>query len=524
MFVLLVVILLCLLATGITDSRNNGDVQTLKKAIEDQGEDLDASDRPRSTRVIRDRAVFQVPVYYINMDAHTARRDAIENHLAQLHVPYYRRIPALTSETCNLLMVESPCLRVNFLDVAIMCSHLQALHMALNDPDPLAQMSDYFLVLEDDVRFLWAIDFERLINQAPVGFGALQLMLSHRPHLEEVWERFMSTNGDELFTYRPRNSSVWSAQAILYRKDAIRSFVDAAVVRDRRGRVGFKMVNSFQYDKLLEKPAARPKAPLPSEVLTINPFRPVVACECLFADMFLYAMARPAFMSTLPLLNSAAQGMKSTIHQNHVAFHIHGFLAAEEFFTMMVKHLREEVAATFSDETAAAVRNGPVDWPVVAQNVIRRLLPHSTSDSVPYRENKARPSYLVHPLVPAAALVDEAPSSHPLSASSVSANVSVSDGLRALTDALQRHLAHILLPAPLRRPDATVSPTVFYNATQWRVEAAANPVEPWVFARIYGDIKKDNVHPRYHAYLRDERKPVKPHPRHAQRHWGPTNT
>lgn len=469
--------------------------------------------------------MFQVPIYYINMDAHTARRDAIENHLAQLHVPYYRRIPALTSETCNLLMVESPCLRVNFLDIAIMCSHLQALHTALHDPDPLAQMSDYFLVLEDDVRFLWAVDFERLIDQAPAGFGALQLMLSHRPHLEDAWERFLSTNGDELFTYRPRNSSVWSAQAILYRKDAIRSFVDAAVARDRQGRLGFKMVNSFQYDKLLEKPAARGKVPSPSEVLTINPFRPVVACECLFADMFLYAMARPAFMSTLPLLNSAAQGMKSTIHQNHVAFHIHGFLAAEEFFVMMVKHLREEVAAAFGEEMVAAGRDGPVDWPAIVQGVIRRLLPHSTSNGGSYRENKARPSYLVHPLVPAAALVDEAPSSYPLSASSARANASVSDGLRALTDALQQHLAHVLLPAPLRRPDASVSPTVFYNETQWRVEAAANPVEPWVFSRIYGDIKKDNVPPRYRAYLRDEQKPVKPHQRqHAQRHWGPTNT
>jgi hypothetical protein len=451
-------------------------------------------------------STFQVPIYYINMDKHVARRKAMESHLSALNVQYHKRIEALTIDTCNLIMIESPCLRVNFLDIAIMCSHLQALYTALNDPHPLAVQSDYVLVLEDDVRFLWAIDFDALIDKAPPNFGSLQLMLSHRPHVEDTWERFIETEGEELFVFRPRNSSVWSAQSILYRKSAIRSFVQAAVSKDRNGKLGFKMVNSFQYDKLVE----RTQSPN-EEKLIINPFRPVVACECLFADMFLFAMARPSFITAIPLLNSAAQGMKSTIHQDHVSFHIHGFLATELYFTKMIAQLREELSEAIKQQSSRA--GAGVSLKQLASELVHRVLPaagHSHQESPV--SHKARPPFLVHPLLPASVLLDASLMTY-----------QEEDFLGKLSAAVQQeldaHLMRVLLPRNTTSKLNEIDAAVYYNLTQWQLEATAHPVEAWVFARIYGDAKKSDIDPHLFQYLR----PDMPDNKHAHRHHGPTN-
>lgn len=503
-----------------------------KNVVFQNGQDAQSNTSPMK------RNVFQVPIYYINMDAHVQRRLAMESHLSALHVPYFQRISALTTETCNLLMVESPCLRVNFLDIAIMCSHLQALHTAVNDPHPLAQNSDYFLVLEDDVRFLWAIDFDDLIAQAPTHFGSLQLMLSHRPHVEETWERFIETEGEELFVFRPRNSSVWSAQAILYRKSAIQAFVAASVSKDRQGRLGFKMINSFQYDKLLDRPAGMNSKrnnnnnknnkdlisnALPLEKLLINPFRPVIACECLFADMFLYAMARPAYMTALPLLNSAAQGMKSTIHQDHVAFHIHGFLATEIYFTKMILHLQEEMMEIIKEKVAQlnqnqsqAMNNENIKWNIIAESIVTSVLPSVYSSNKGNHTNKARPAFLVHPLLPATHVMDTSGLSNYHQTSS--ANYAIFTLSEAVQGALHAHLLQSLAPTPLVTIDTNA---LYYNITQWHEQALAHPLESWVFARIYGDLKKGEIDPHLKIYLREE--PNQHHKRN-NKHYGPTNT
>lgn len=299
---------------------------------------------------------FDLPIYWINLDRMTTRSEGMRTHLEAIGAPYHKRIPALTAATCNLLMIESPCMRVNVLDIAIMCSHLNALYEALHDPAPFAEQSDYFVVLEDDVRFLWSVDFQALIAQAPKDFGSLQLMLSHRPHINDVWEEYATKDisSSVMFPARYRNASVWSAQAILYRKNAIREFIDAAVVPDRRtGKRGFKMVNSFQYDKLLARQPSSTSEER-QEVLLINAYRPVIACECLFADMFLYAMARPSFYLALPILNSLPEGMSSTIHQDHVQFHMHGFVYIETLFEQLIERFHDQM----SDP-----KSHPLPWP-----------------------------------------------------------------------------------------------------------------------------------------------------------------
>ena len=132
--------------------------------------------------------------------------------------------------------------------------------------------------------------------------------MSHKIHIKQHFERYSASpmNDKELFTYRPRNSTIWSAQAILYRKDAVRRFVESAVKKDHRGILGFKLLNSFDYHKFdtLHDNAEGVKGPI-IERVAVNPYRPTIPSECLFADMFLYSVAHPTFILNVPLLNSA---------------------------------------------------------------------------------------------------------------------------------------------------------------------------------------------------------------------------
>lgn len=194
---------------------------------------------------------------------------------------------------------------------------------------PEVRNSEYFIVLEDDVRFKFILDFDKLIQAAPKGFGALQLMMSHKIHIKQAFERYAASpaHDRELFSYRPRNSTIWSAQAILYRKEAVRGFIESAVTRDRHGKLGYRLLNSFDYPKFNtlheNEEGGRPE---PLVATPVNPYRPVIPSECLFADMFLYSMAHPTFILNVPILNSALLGLNSSFHQVHVPYHVHGFL------------------------------------------------------------------------------------------------------------------------------------------------------------------------------------------------------
>jgi hypothetical protein len=238
----------------------------------------------------------------------------MEAHLKDYGIKYHKRVSALTPQTCNLLMVESHCNRVGFKDIAIVCSHVNALHIALHDNSSFAKNSKYIMILEDDVRFTYHVDTDKLILSAPPNFGALQLMMSHKTTIEQLWTKHTVTS--EIFTYRPRNSTIWSAQAVIYNKDIIRSYIDSAVKLDRQGRAGFKLINSFDYQKAATGPP--------------NRYKPAIASECLFADMFMYSVAHPSYILNIPILNSAPHGVNSSLHQAHVAYHVQGFAAIEQ--------------------------------------------------------------------------------------------------------------------------------------------------------------------------------------------------
>jgi GR25 family glycosyltransferase involved in LPS biosynthesis len=283
---------------------------------------------------------FGIPVYYINMDDLKDRARLMDEHLRELGFPDARRVSGLTAKTCNLLMLERSCKghkgRMGFEEIGILCSHINAIRIAVEDESPAARKSKYALILEDDVRFSFSVDFSRLIEQAPRDFGVLQLMTSHRDDFEVLWEQFtgaanlsseahahahLHKGGDKektdkynhrLWTFRDRQSTVWSAQAYVINKDIYRGFISAAVKRDRQGKLGFKIIAQQDFNKKNE---------------IGNKYKPIVMSQCIFADMFIYSVGTPCYILNTPMFNGALVGHNSSynLHQKHVAFHVRGF-------------------------------------------------------------------------------------------------------------------------------------------------------------------------------------------------------
>eukprot|EP01032_Pedospumella_encystans_P026815 gene26815-30310_t len=85
-------------------------------------------------------------------------------------------------------------------------SHLKAIYTAVHDPIvPLGKkrsiLDDYALILEDDVKFLYDIDYRALIEKAPRKFGVLQLITTNPEAVDSLWYNFNAAHCDVNATY-----------------------------------------------------------------------------------------------------------------------------------------------------------------------------------------------------------------------------------------------------------------------------------------------------------------------------------
>lgn len=192
-----------------------------------------------------------IPVYWINLDSDLRRRQAMEVHVAnEMNFNYQTRISALTPSTANIVMLEHECRRFSLADIAILASHLKAIRTAVYDPAHTDY--PYAIILEDDIRFQYDIDFDALIALAPAGFGILQLMTSHVDQIVGLWESYRYRN--ELWTFRRQDSSIWSAQAYIIKKSVLKPFIDAAVLEQlnpqtKQKELQFKIVQTFDGER-----------------------------------------------------------------------------------------------------------------------------------------------------------------------------------------------------------------------------------------------------------------------------------
>lgn len=71
-------------------------------------------------------------------------------------------------------------------ELAVTMSHLKAMRNAIYSKST----KPFALILEDDMRFAFDINFKKLINSAPKNFGMLQLITSNDYGLLEMWEKY----------------------------------------------------------------------------------------------------------------------------------------------------------------------------------------------------------------------------------------------------------------------------------------------------------------------------------------------
>lgn len=277
-----------------------------------------------------------VSVYWINLDTNKDRKNYMEAQLRKVGLQH-RRVSAITPTSTEYIidMLEQPCKRNTPKDIAVILSHLKAMHVAVfgeigpagtNLPTAAAaslDSSEYALILEDDVRFLYDIDFAGLVASAPPDFGILQLVTSNTEAIASLRAQYdrgedgstgnSSGNGSRLwrrtewnhFTRNGKTSLYWSAQAYLVQKRVVRAFLEDVVAVDpASGRLRFRIVNSFFPDR-----CARTRQ------------RPCVLSNCLFADSYIFAGGGPTYVSTLPLFTGARVGLASTLHQDQVGAH-----------------------------------------------------------------------------------------------------------------------------------------------------------------------------------------------------------
>ena len=95
----------------------------------------------------------------------------------------------------RLKVLEKPCKRNTVRDIAVIMSHLSAIHAAIvysnhSSRRENSQMDEFALIVEDDVRFLYEIDFQALISTAPRPFGILQLSTSNVEAIKGLWGKY----------------------------------------------------------------------------------------------------------------------------------------------------------------------------------------------------------------------------------------------------------------------------------------------------------------------------------------------
>lgn len=106
----------------------------------------------------------RIPVYFINLMSHQDRYNYTLKHLLHINIVNYTHIPAVTptsQEFKQIKVLEKPCKRNTDYDVAVVMSHLKAIHTAIHDAR--YAHCKYALIIEDDVKFLYEIDFDKLI-------------------------------------------------------------------------------------------------------------------------------------------------------------------------------------------------------------------------------------------------------------------------------------------------------------------------------------------------------------------------
>lgn len=196
-------------------------------------------------------------------------------------------------------------------EIGCTTSHLMAMRDAIYST---TSNSRYAIIIEDDVKFPFDVDYEALANTAPPGFGILQLFNSNKQSMVYSWGEYLKKGK---LWHRSEKLIFWSTCAYM---------IDRAVMKPVIDKVVYEL-NGWQHYKVI----AGISGPCAPRECCINGTDTrwgyygtfvhsppcVEAAYGYQADSFLYAMAT-TYMLGIPLISNGIGGHASTFHQDHV--------------------------------------------------------------------------------------------------------------------------------------------------------------------------------------------------------------
>jgi GR25 family glycosyltransferase involved in LPS biosynthesis len=288
--------------------------------------------------------VANLTFFWVNLERNKDRSQYMKNFFAKMNIVSHIRISAIEPsipEYNQLKKLEMPCKRNTPKDVSCVLSHLKAMYTSVYF-DTFNPSSNYAVIIEDDIKFLFSINFTELIRTAPSDFTILQISTSNPEAVSQLWTVYVSnatSSTDRLWyrtdwTNKSKNGKTypyWSTQGYIINKKRILDVFLSHVVRTKGATslIPFTPLNEIEY--FLINSFFPDRCPFTMQ-------RPCVLSNCLFADSYLYAGGKPTYVSTIPLLTGSKVGLNSTIHEGQVGSHQEGFAKHKQVSLLARQH------------------------------------------------------------------------------------------------------------------------------------------------------------------------------------------
>ena len=280
-------------------------------------------------------------VYYINLKKSHKRRQVIKQLLATMQLRYfrvdavssnsvyvphdltrplhnsalsfadvckYRTIETIVNSTQTMTATNKTHLLRGICSIGILwtelyctMSHLLAIYNAVHSTTAI---SNYAIIMEDDIHIPISADFNALAESAPSDAGILQLLSVNSGKVSDLWELY--TKEHTLWS-KHNDAHFWSTGIYLINRERMRPIIDAIV------HVDPVYPQIMQYTLIATKPRYR-KYKLPPEcTVTATATKPSICIQShdIVADRYIYAM-NTTYMSCLPIAY-VQTGFKTTV-------------------------------------------------------------------------------------------------------------------------------------------------------------------------------------------------------------------
>ena len=293
------------------------------------------------------------PLYWINLEESWERRQEFSNYLQSIHLLHNsKRVNAINCKNKNSYHYNQYIISATEpneeCDYAVIGSHLSALYTAFVNQKKFHH--PYAIISEDDNRFIYCIDFAKLIASAPPDFAVLQISTSNIDSITNLWGNYVKNNSETIWERRDYNKH-WSAQAYIVNTRKIRKFLKTAVEMERRNASTFdyslyppqSLLSHCNSKKGLEWDSYDLRRMSPPSKIKFDQWHndKCFVSFRFYVETYLYESMYPAYISRLSLVVGSPQSKSSTLHPVHVE-KFHG-----ESFRKIVS-IREEIKSNSS--------------------------------------------------------------------------------------------------------------------------------------------------------------------------------